>query len=219
MKLTQLYLITQIFVPVSLLVPPSEALIAAVGRRKTANISTATDKRCSIGLFMAPSGSTTSRSSSISSGNSSRPNSEIDRTNFIRRAIIAPFLVTLPSTAEAFDGGVGGLGKTKPETNVVFSNPDNIEVASSISTPGDYNAELVAPDGTTPAFLSFYAPWPMLRSSGIESRDLASSESAFVQVAPLPEGKSVSNLPKSFFVDTIFGQTGKYGTDHIHMDY
>lgn len=52
----------------------------------------------------------------------------------------------------------------------------------------------------------------MLRgSSGIESRDLANSESAFVQVVPLPEGKSASDLPKSFFVNSIFGQSGKYG--------
>jgi hypothetical protein len=106
-----------------------------------------------------------------------------------------------------------GLGKTKPNTGVVFANPENnIDNTSSISTPGDYNAELLSPDGTTPAFLSFYAPWPMLRgSSGIESRDLANSESAFVQVVPIVEGKTASNLPKSFFVNSIFGQSGKYG--------
>lgn len=152
---------------------------------------------------------------------------QINRKKFIHQTLLATaasLLINIPSyeysntyKANAFEGGVGGLGKTKPSTGVVFANPDNVENAAPISTPGDYNAELLSPDGTTPAFLSFYAPWPMLKSSGIESRDLANSESAFVQVVPLPlsstTGKSLSvtNLPKSFFVNSIFGQTGKYG--------
>lgn len=109
----------------------------------------------------------------------------------------------------AFDGGVGGLGKTKPQTNVVFANPEMIE--ADINTPGDYNAELIAPDGTL-IFLSFYAPWPMLKSQGIESRDLANGESSFVQVANVPKNNVPGTaLSKQFFVDSVFGSTGKYG--------
>jgi hypothetical protein len=140
------------------------------------------------------------------------------RKKFIHQAILLsattvllPQSITIPQNANAFEGGVGGLGKTKPSTGVVYANPENIDSVSSISTPGDYNVELLSPDGATPAFLSFYAPWPMLKSSGIESRDLANSESSFVQVVPLEKGKNVSNLSKSFFIDSIFGQTGKYG--------
>lgn len=144
-------------------------------------------------------------------------NTATNRKQFIQNilqssaATIAVSQISFTTRAAAFDGGVGGLGKTKPSTGVVFANPENVDSASSISTPGDYNAELLSPDGSTPAFLSFYAPWPMLKSTGIESRDLANAESAFVQVEKLPEGKVVSNLPKSFFVNSIFGQSGKYG--------
>lgn len=150
-----------------------------------------------------------------------RTNDVITRKQWIHKTVLSTLFlksatttILYPKNANAFDGGVGGLGKTKPSTGVIFANPENNVVdnnMSSISTPGDYNSELLSPDGKTPAFLSFYAPWPMLKSSGIESRDLANSESAFVQVEPLPQGKSVSNLPKSFFVNSIFGQTGKYG--------
>jgi len=118
---------------------------------------------------------------------------------------------TYATTSNAFEGGVGGLGKTKPQTGVQFSNPDLIPDVSTISIPGDYNAELLAPDGT-PVFLSFYAPWPMLKSQGIESRDLANAEAAFVQVAPKPDYYVDGGaLKKKFFVDSIFGQTGKFG--------
>ena len=119
----------------------------------------------------------------------------------------------IPSVAGAFEGGVGGLGKTKPETGVVFANPD-VNVPESTSSTGEYNAELLSPDGT-PAFLSFYAPWPLMRSSGIESRDLANPEASFVQVAPLPSSStskmSNDNLPASFFTSSIFGASGKFG--------
>lgn len=124
---------------------------------------------------------------------------------------INPFTENSSTIVNAFEGGVGGLGKTKPQTGVVFANPD-LEDITTLTIPGDYNAELLAPDGETPVFLSFYAQWPMLKSAGIESRDLANAESSFVQVAPYPSGYSVGDtLKKPFFVESIFGQTGKYG--------
>jgi len=146
-------------------------------------------------------------------------NQQIDRQRFFEAIQKMTYLIPLTLTsadqkAVAFEGGVGGLGKNKPLTGVVFANPETVYLASSISTPGDYNAELLAPDGITPAFLSFYAPWPMMKSSGIDSRDLANPESAFVQVAPAPENEnsfSIEKIPKSFFVDSIFGKAGKYG--------
>ena len=130
-------------------------------------------------------------------------------------SVAAMAMTILPQNAFAFDGGVGGLGKTKPNTGVQFANPELIPDVSTISTPGEYNAELVTPDGTTPVLLSFYAAWPMLKSQGIESRDLANAEAAFVQVASRPayysnnDGKNT--LKKQFFVDSVFGQAGKFG--------
>jgi len=142
----------------------------------------------------------------------------VSRNQF--NTLVLTTLATLTATptnqqqAQAFEGGVGGLGKTKPNTGVTFANPDIAIDASSINTPGDYNAEIVAPDGT-PVFLSFYAPWPMLKSQGIETRDLANAESSFVQVAPITNnfngGGCSLKQAKQFFIDTIFGQTGKYG--------
>ena len=64
----------------------------------------------------------------------------------------------------------------------------------------------------------------MLKSAGIESRDLANAESSFVQVATKPSYVNVNvnvnadavlgtsiTLKKQFFVDSILGQTGKFG--------
>ena len=118
---------------------------------------------------------------------------------------------------EAFDGGVGGLGKTKPETGIVFSNPDLITVEQT--STGEYSAELLSPDGT-PALLSFYAPWPLMRSSGIESRDLANPEASFVQVAPLPQGTGLQadTLTASFFTSSIFSSSGKFGAYSTPLD-
>ena len=142
---------------------------------------------------------------------------DISRKDFFRiLGASSALLMSMPSV-EAFEGGVGGLGKTKPETGVVFANPD-VNVPGSTST-GEYNAELLSPDGT-PAFLSFYAPWPLMRSAGIESRDLANPEASFVQVAPLPNGKNLQadNLPASFFTSSIFSPSGKFGAYSAPLD-
>lgn len=111
--------------------------------------------------------------------------------------------------AGAFEGGVGGLGKVKPVTGIVFRDRDG----SLDNSSGGVSTELLAPDGT-PIVLSFIAPWPLLKStSGIESRGLSNPEAAFVQVAEVPEGMVTAedSLPPSFFSKTIFGQAGKFG--------
>ena len=114
----------------------------------------------------------------------------------------------MPSFATAFEGGVGGLGKTRPQTGVVFCDP--AAAALTIQTAaGDVNYELIAPDGTT-VFLSFYAPWPISKSvSGIEARDNSGGyESSFVLVAELPKGtSSLSNIKTALISKTIFGST------------
>ena len=120
-----------------------------------------------------------------------------------------------PPLAHAFDGGVGGLGKTKPETGIRFRNADLSTDASASSAAGiasDLTNELLAPDGTA-AIVSFDAPWPVLKSStGVESRDLQNPEAAFLQVAEAPRGATnPAELKKEFFIETILGGKGKYG--------
>lgn len=147
----------------------------------------------------------------------------INRKDFISQVILASGgLVTMgrkSPTAFAFDGGVGGLGKTRPETGVVFRNADLTMDSNSnnnngmLSAGGDITTELVTSNGT-PVILSFSAPWPMSRSAaGIESRDLANPEAAYVQVSPLPTTKNTASaaLSTSFFTNAIFGPKGKYG--------
>jgi len=138
-----------------------------------------------------------------------------------RRAMITSLAISVPTMlscrtkVNAFDGGVGGLGKTKPETGVVFYDPD--------ASPSDnmnkdiFTNELVTPNGT-PVLVSFQAPWPLLKTStSIESRSISNPDSSFVQVADLSNGKTSLLLNekgiinKSFFIDTIFGQQGKFG--------
>lgn len=100
----------------------------------------------------------------------------------------------------------------KPQTGVVFRDGDASSTVAPTAVEGDtVGAELLAPDGT-PALLSFRAPWPLLPSTaGIESRGLSNPESAFVQVARVPEGGLSGGDMKLFFTETIFGQSGKYG--------
>lgn len=79
-----------------------------------------------------------------------------------------------------------------------------------------FTNELVTPNGT-PVLVSFQAPWPLLKTStSIESRSISNPDSSFVQVADMSNGKtSLLNekgiINKSFFIDTIFGQQGKFG--------
>ena len=170
----------------------------------------------------------TNNDNNQSSSSSSEKKDIHTRKSFFQQTLTSTFTLTStlltplllpPTPTYAFDGGVGGLGKTKPSTGVTFINPEDQENVINTITPGDFNTELLAPDGTTPVFVSFYAPWSMLKSSGVESRDLSNSESAFVQVVPNKSQKDgnsggvvdTGNLPKRFFVESIFGSEGKYG--------
>ena len=97
-----------------------------------------------------------------------------------------------------FDGGIGGLGKTRPETGVVFVDDD---IPAQQTAAGLVSAELlVDPSAGTVALVSFQAPWPLLSTStGLEARDLATSDAAFCQVVPwslLPSPFTQQSTPK-----------------------
>jgi hypothetical protein len=151
-------------------------------------------------------------------GKSNRPHDEeiTSRTQFLqletKSLLSASLLLPLfQSRTNAFDGGVGGLGKSKPDTGVIFANAD----LALTSGGTDITTELLSPDRKTTALISFYAPWPLLRSTtGIESRDLSNPEAAFVLVSPTTttgNQMDASNIPTSFFDRTIFGTSGKFG--------
>jgi hypothetical protein len=123
--------------------------------------------------------------------------------------------VARAAPALAFEGGVGGLGKTKPETGVRF-----LEGSTPIqNAAGIVGAELVV--NRSPVRVEFTAPWPLLGgSSGLEARDLQTSESAFVQVvddvravAPSAAAAAASGSPaamKELFLATVFSSQGKF---------
>ena len=106
------------------------------------------------GMAFTPSPNTISNASQRE--RSLQCNKKYSRAEFTSKSLTSSLAILLPSliqinTANAFDGGVGGLGKTRPVTGVVFRDP---EAATGTSSSG----ELLAPDGT-PVLLSFSAPW------------------------------------------------------------
>lgn len=79
------------------------------------------------------------------------------RADFISKTIASSMAIAMPTVAHAFDGGVGGLGKSRPLTGVVFRDPE----AATSNGGDDITNELLAPDGTA-AFVTFQAPWVSL---------------------------------------------------------
>lgn len=113
-----------------------------------------------------------------------------------------------PPTTNAFDGGVGGLGKTKPDTGVQFF--------SDLSAPVQNAAGIVSAEinvQNQPVLVNFQTPWPLLPSTaGLEARDLQQPESAFVQVLST---KDPTPLTKSSFkkvlLASVLAPQGKFG--------
>ena len=83
--------------------------------------------------------------------------------------------------AHAFDGGVGGLGKTRPDTGIVYVDPDAVVEQTAA---GVISAELLVGNAGDAALVSFQSPWPLLGTAkaGLEARDLITSDAAFCQV-------------------------------------
>lgn len=128
----------------------------------------------------------------------------------IQNGCVAWTVATIhPAATLGFDGGVGGLGKTKPETGVEFFD----ETAAPIQNDqGIVAAEIRGKDGS-PILVSFQSPWPLLPTSGtLETRDIRSVESAFVQVLQC-DGKKWKDKKQfqALLMDSVFGAQGKFG--------
>lgn len=129
------------------------------------------------------------------------------RRQFLSTAATVP-LIVLPSATLAFEGGVGGLGKTKPQTGVVLREGS----APIQNKQGIISGEILTVK-SNPILVEFQTPYPLLTSSaGLEARDLQQPESAFVQVI---EGVSSSGTNgKALYkvlTESILGSKGKYG--------
>ena len=131
-------------------------------------------------------------------------------------ATLLSILVSHPiAPVYAFEGGIGGLGKTKPETGVAFLS--NV-LPTQDTTTGLVTAEIVLQQEKEqqqqPYLVQFASPsWPLLPTTrGLEVRDLQQPESAFVQIidqVPLPLTKSV--VKKVILTDNILSNQGKFG--------
>jgi hypothetical protein len=136
-----------------------------------------------------------------------RPLSVLDRRQILAIGNGMATASIISQRALSFEGGVGGLGKTKPETGVVFRD-GSIPIQNKL---GIISAEIISGRGN-PIVVQFTAPYPLLpTSNGLEARDLQQSESAFVHVisgvAPDTSQKSLLEVLNR----EVFGSRGKYG--------
>lgn len=107
-------------------------------------------------------------------------------------------------------GVSGQAGKSKPETGVIFREGSEV----SQGKKGDVSAEILLGKMSDPkaVLASFSSPWSLAKSGlfDVECRDSSTGDSAFLAVATGAKGKTVEDLPKSFFVDNLFKSTGRF---------
>lgn len=111
-------------------------------------------------------------------------------------------------------GGTMGVssqaGKSKPLTGVVFR--DGSEVSQD--GKGSVLAEVLTGKKEDPkaVLVSFVSPWKLQTGSvfDVECRDPNTGDTAFLAVTQSAGGKSLSDLPSSFFLDRLFDPTGRF---------
>jgi hypothetical protein len=113
----------------------------------------------------------------------------------------------------AFEGGIGGLGKTKPSTGILLWNEESGPILQNSNT-GQISAELNV--AGQPVLISLTAPWPLLSAAGLEARNIATTESAFIQVIenykPLTRENVATKLGFLEFLQfSVFSPQGKFG--------
>lgn len=160
--------------------------------------------------------STTSRNRDLSGGT---PGINVDemaqgmtRTTLLQAIFFAG---AIAPPVQAFDGGVGGLGKTKPSTGVVLFEGTSTPIQNE---RGFVSAEIRSISGK-PILVQFQTPWPLLpTTSGLEARDLRTSESAFVQLVPsIPDWQNRKNFQHLLY-DSVLSSRGKFGAYGVPTD-
>lgn len=130
----------------------------------------------------------------------------LSRRSFILATTTATQLIG--GAAHSFEGGVGGLGKTKPDTGVVIST----SMVPVQSADGVVSAELLVGSGGGPLLVTFTSPWPLLGTAGgLETRNVQSSASAFVQVIESVKPNSMTKTSVATLLDPLFANQGKFG--------
>ncbi|KAL7533534.1 hypothetical protein ACHAXR_006756, partial [Thalassiosira sp. AJA248-18] len=102
-------------------------------------------------------------------------------------------------------------GKSRPQTGVVFR--DGTDVLQG-KKGGDVSAELLVGTKANPTsvLVSFNAPYKLETGSvfDVECRDGKTGDGAFLAVTESTNGKSLEELPSSFFLNRLFDPTGRF---------
>jgi hypothetical protein len=148
------------------------------------------------------------------SSRSMQLNLSVSRGTFLQTVQVLTMAVST-NEAFAFEGGVGGLGKTKPVTGVEFFEEFSTPVQN---TQGYVSAEIKSANGK-PILVEFQTPWPLLpTTSGLEARDLISSESAFVQVVPAVNNWQDRKVFQELLLGSVLASKGKFGAYGTPID-
>ena len=128
-----------------------------------------------------------------------------------RRSALAALASSLAAPAHAksyqsglvFEGGAGGLTKTKPNTGVKQAAGVVDDERPKTTPAGPVAARLAGRKGL-PVDVSFDAPFPT--TPGLVSRDYQTGDGAYVLVAP------AKGALKKVVSDKVFAADGKYGS-------
>ena len=128
-----------------------------------------------------------------------------------RRSALAALASSLAAPANAksyqsglvFEGGAGGLTKTKPNTGVKQAAGVVDDERPKTTPAGPVAARLAGRKGL-PVDVSFDAPFPT--TPGLVSRDYQTGDGAYVLVAP------AKGALKKVVSDKVFAADGKYGS-------
>jgi hypothetical protein len=109
-------------------------------------------------------------------------------------------------------GVSGQAGKSRPETGIVFRDGSDL---TRNSKTGDVLTEILLnanSDDPTAVITTFASPWPLAKGSvyDIECRNPDTGDSAFLSISDKANGKSVSELPSTFFTNKLFASTGRF---------
>lgn len=123
---------------------------------------------------------------------------DVDTEDFLRSG-----MVSMPM------GVSGQAGKAKPRTGVVLREGSDV----SRDRSGAVLAEILLGKSSdpVPVLASFSSPWPLAKGGlfDVECRDASTGDGAFLTVVPA-KGKSITDLGKSFFTESLFSSTGRF---------
>ena len=135
----------------------------------------------------------------------------VDRRRFVVGGLVAsPQACAAASyqTQFVFEGGAGGLGKTKPNTGVVVADAFGDGAAKAATTPpGPASARLVGAATGLPVDVSFDSPWPT--SAGLVSRDYTTGDGAYVLATAATRATLEADCRAKIFA--VDGKYGAYG--------